>query len=122
MKIKYSFASAAVLVLAVLTACRTSKPKAVYDIIIRGGRIIDGTGNPGCLSSAAPGRPLESSCVLAVSAFEFSLRLVSLVTPMTFVSRLFKGSYFQRNNWGPVLILIHVYGPCHQMEQQATPS
>jgi hypothetical protein len=33
------------------------------------------SGNPAFLSSAAPGRPLESRCALAASAFEFRLRL-----------------------------------------------
>ncbi len=46
MKIKYLFALAAVLILATMAACRTSKPETAFDIIIRGGRIIDGTENP----------------------------------------------------------------------------
>lgn len=46
MKIHQKIATA-VIALTALAACRAATPKTVYDIVIRGGRIIDGTGNPG---------------------------------------------------------------------------
>ncbi len=45
MKIYQKMATAAI-ALTALAACRASAPKTVYDMVIRGGRIIDGTGSP----------------------------------------------------------------------------
>jgi N-acyl-D-amino-acid deacylase len=38
---------ALILAAAAIAACRTAPPETVYDIIIQGGRIVDGTGKPG---------------------------------------------------------------------------